>query len=338
LHTAIPAQHRGAEPGRAACERLRAEVDQALETLIPDGSPAELYEPARYVLAGGGKRLRPVLLLLTAGAYGVPAEAAMPAALAAEVFHNFTLVHDDIMDHAPTRRGRPTVHVRWDENTAILCGDYLMAVAYDQLARLESPRLSAVMAVFFRMVTALCEGQMLDKQFETTANVSVDEYLGMIDRKTGALVRAVLALGGLLGGATPAQLDALAEVGVAMGRAFQIQDDLLDLTSDDARWGKPIGGDLIEGKKTLLVLQALEQAEPEDADWLRRVIEGGGLEPPRVPEVRDRMRRLGVLDDAREAVGRYTALAEEALRTAVPPSPERDTLQWLIREMKGRVH
>jgi geranylgeranyl diphosphate synthase type II len=123
-----------------------------------------------------------------------------------------------------------------------------------------------------------------------------------------------------------------------MGRAFQIQDDLLDLTSDDARWGKPIGGDLIEGKKTLLVLQALERAEPEDADWLRRVIEGGGLEPPRVPEVRDRMRRLGVLDDAREAVGRYTALAEEALRAAVPPSPERDTLQWLIREMKGRVH
>lgn len=325
-------------PGRLVFDALRAEVDQALAGLIPAAEPSGLYEPARYVLDGGGKRLRPTLLLLTAGAYRVPTEAALPAALAVEVFHNFTLVHDDIMDHAATRRGRPTVHVRWDENTAILCGDYLMAVAYAQLARLASPELADVLATFHRMVTRLCEGQMLDKQYETSTQVSVEDYLDMIDRKTGALLQAVLELGGVLGGASGEQRDALGRLGQALGRAFQIQDDLLDLTSADERWGKPIGGDLIEGKKTILVLRALERAEARDEVWLAPVMRGDGLDPSRVGEARERMRALGVLEEARADVRRYTERAEGFLQSAVPVSAERETLRWLIDELKERLH
>ncbi|NBC18670.1 MAG: polyprenyl synthetase family protein [Bacteroidetes bacterium] len=321
----------------SAVAALKDLVDAALAELHLPDAPEALYEPVRYVLAGQGKRLRPVFLLLAADAFGTPPASALPAALAVEVFHNFTLVHDDIMDHADTRRGRPTVHVRWDTDTAILCGDYLMALSYDLLARSEAQRLPRLMRSFSEMVTHLCEGQTLDKAFETDEAVTVEQYLHMIDRKTGALLRTVLELGGLLGSATDAQLDALRRVGASAGRAFQIQDDLLDLIADGERWGKTVGGDLIEGKKTFLLLQALERADGAERAWFARVVEDRGLSPDEIPEARERMDRLGVLDAARTAVARYSATAMSALDT-LPEHPALQTLRWLIRRLQARHH
>ncbi|GIV59823.1 polyprenyl synthetase family protein [Rhodocaloribacter litoris] len=317
--------------------RLRAHVEAALGTLVAEAEPRTLYEPARYVLAGQGKRLRPVLLLLAAEVYGVSTDEALPAALAVEVFHNFTLVHDDIMDHAATRRGRPTVHARWDEATALLCGDFLMALSYDLLARTRAGSLAAMMPVYHRMVVRLCEGQALDKAFETRSRVSVEEYLHMIDGKTGALLEAVLELGALLGGAPAADREALRAAGQHLGRAFQIQDDLLDLVAEDDRWGKQVGGDLVEGKKTFLLLTALERAEGEEAAWFARVVEAGGLPEAEVEEARHRMDRLGVLQAAREAVRAYTAAAGRCLER-LPDTPARETLCWLFRRMQARLH
>lgn len=320
----------------AHVERLTALVEEHLGGLDLPAEPAILYEPVRYVLAGGGKRLRPVLLLLSAEVFGVPAERALPAALAAEVFHNFTLVHDDIMDHADERRGRASVHVLWDESTAILAGDFLMGLAYDLLARTETNRLAEIVRTFHTMVARLCEGQALDEGFEDRAEVSVPEYLAMIDRKTGALIECALTLGGLIGGATDPQRAALAEVGRAWGRAFQVQDDLLDLTADDDGWGKAIGGDLVEGKKTYLLLRALERARGEEHAWFHRIVTDGGLPAADVPEARRRMDDLGVLDEARRYVLDLYDDGERAL-AALPAGDARDALGWIAGRMARRV-
>ena len=321
----------------AHLDRLRALVEEGLAGLVPAPTPERLYEPVRYVLSGRGKRLRPLLLLLSAEAHGVPAPAALPAALGVEVFHNFTLVHDDIMDHSDERRGRPTVHVRWSEDTAILAGDYLLALSYDLLARTESPSLARLLRRYGAMVTALCEGQTLDKAFETQPAVTVADYLAMIDRKTAALLCWALEAGALLGGAPAGRVEALGQAGRHLGRAFQIQDDLLDLVADDGRWGKPVGGDLMEGKKTYLLLTALERAGADDDAFFRRIAEGTGLPPSDVADARERMRRLGVLDAARQAVDEHTEAGLSALDT-LPESPARTTLHWLFRRMQARLH
>ena len=322
-------------------ERLRAAVNQALPTLVTQPEPSAMYDPVRYVLEGKGKRFRPVLLLLAAEAFGAKTAMALSAALAVEVFHNFTLVHDDIMDHAAERRGRPTVHVKWDESTAILCGDLLLALSYDLLARLDArippERVAAILRAYYPMVGRLCEGQTLDKVFETQPDVAVADYLQMIDRKTGALLETALEIGGRVGGASERHLAALRQTGRQVGRAFQIQDDLLDLTADDARWGKTIGGDLIEGKKTFLLLRALERAEGDEHAWFQRIVEKRGLPAAQVPEARERMERLGVLGEARAAVARHSAAALDGL-DELPAAAAVETLRWLIRRMQARLH
>jgi len=318
-------------------DALRARVEAALATLVPPQDPAGLYEPVRYVLAGGGKRVRPLLALLAAEAFGVEAPRALPVALAVEVFHNFTLVHDDIMDHAPERRGRPTVHVRWDADTAILCGDYLLALSYDLLARAEAGALPRLLRVFSEMVARLCEGQTLDKSFESRPDVSVADYLHMIDCKTGALLQTALVLGGLVGEAEERHLATFREIGHRIGRAFQIQDDLLDLVADDTRWGKSIGGDLTAGKKTFLLLASLERVPPDEREWFAQIVHGGGLPAHEVAHARTRMERLGVLDEAREAVLHHTARATAGL-ASLPQSPAVDAIRWLIQRMQARVH
>lgn len=316
---------------------LRELVDAGLYGLEPALDPVSLYEPVRYVLQASGKRVRPVLLLLTAEALGADRVRAMPAALAVEVFHNFTLVHDDIMDHAPTRRGRPTVHARWDESTAILCGDYLVALSYDLLARVDAPHLPALFGAYFRMVRHLCEGQALDKEFESRADVTVEEYFQMIYRKTGALIETSFELGGWIAGADADTRDALRSVGRHVGRAFQIQDDLLDLVADDARWGKIVGGDLQEAKKTYLLLRALEVAEGADRAWFRRIVDERGLPESEIGEARARMERLGVLDEARTAVVEHSEAALAGLGV-LPESPARATLHHLIARLQHRLH
>ncbi len=324
---------------QAFVEGLRREVEQALAALPLPDEPAGLYGPVRYVLEGGGKRMRPLLVLLAADAYGGPdgLRRAMPAAVAVELFHNFTLVHDDIMDAATSRRGRATVHVRWDDATAILAGDLMMGMAYDLLARVEGAPTAELVRLFHRMVVRLCEGQSLDTAFERRLDVTVPEYLDMIERKTGALLEAALELGGLVGGADEAGRAALRTAGRELGRAFQIQDDLLDLTAESDGWGKTIGGDLVVGKRTFLLLRALERADGADRAWFGRILEERGLDSSAVPEARDRMERLGVLREARDAIEAHYRAGVEAL-AALPGGRATDALRELAARLMQRMH
>ena len=315
--------------------RFRDEVSDSLSGLIRTAKPDVLYDSARYVLAGEGKHVRPVLVLVSAAICGVPSANAMPAALAVELVHDFALVHDDIMDHAQSRRGRPAVHVAWDEDTAILCGDLLLAMSFDQVARTSSGRLAELVHAFASMVAALCEGQALDKDFERLAQVSTAQYLDMIDRKTGALLSVALEMGGIIGDAPEEMLAALRSIGCLMGRAFQIQDDLLDLVAGDPGWGKAVGGDLMEGKKTFLLLEALERAEGEDRAFFARIRKDSGLVESEIPEARRRMRALGVLDAARERVQQHSEAALAQVQV-LPPGLATSALVRMIGQMALR--
>ena len=312
-------------------------VSDALADLVVNREPAVLYDPVRYVLAGDGKRLRPVLLLLTAEMFAVARERALPVAMAVEVSHNFALVHDDIMDNAESRRGRPTVHVVWDTDTALLCGDMLMCISYDLIGQASPARGPCLMQTFSAMVAKLCEGQAMDKDFEQRPDVTTRKYLDMIDRKTGALLAASLEMGGILGEATSDQLSVLRDVGIETGRAFQIRDDYLDLVADDARWGKAIGGDLMEGKKTFLLLEALDRATGADRAFFARIHHGAGLAAGDIDEARQRMDALGVLAAARERVACHSEAAVRSLG-ALPKGAASQSLHWVIQEMAARAH
>lgn len=324
-------------PAKEVISALREAVEEALARVETRTEPAYLYEPVRYILTGGGKRIRPVLFLLTAEAFGASTKQAMPGALALEVFHNFTLVHDDIMDHASTRRGNETVHVKWDEGTAILCGDYLSALSFDLITQLDTPHLPSILKVYHRMIRLLCEGQALDKEYETRKHVTVDDYINMIDRKTGALIQAVFEIAGLLGSAAPQAVQKLGDLGLHVGRAFQIQDDLLDLTAENAKWGKMVGGDLVEGKKAYLLLRALESRDDEVVKFFSRIVEDNGLHPDKISQAKELLARSGILEDTKQAVLYHSTAAQNCL-DAVPASPAAEALKTLILSLQARMH
>ncbi len=323
------------DPSRHVAELGRL-VEDGLSGVVTGKHPANLYDPIRYVLAGGGKRFRPLLTLLSAEAFGVAPERALPAALAVEVFHNFTLVHDDIMDQAAERRGRPAVHVKWDPGDAILAGDRMLGLSYELLQKVEQVDARPLFETFHHMVRRLCEGQAFDKAFETRSDVTLQEYMVMIEGKTAALLEACLVLGGLIGGADPGQLKSLEALGRTLGLAFQIQDDLLDLTAQDPGWGKRIGGDLIVGKKTYLLLTTLETADAPNRAWFERILIQGGLDETEIDEARSRMSDLGVLDAARRALDDLYQEAQNAL-LRVPPGQPRQTLGWVIDRLSLRA-
>lgn len=316
---------------------LRDRIDEALVSLVAEREPRVLYESVAHVLQAGGKRVRPIVLLLVADASGSSVDRAFPAALAVEVFHNFTLVHDDLMDESDERRGRPTIHAKWDSGRAILAGDLMMGLSYDLLGRVDGCTLEALYDVYHPMVEKLCAGQALDEAFEHEELVSVEAYLDMIDRKTGALLSAAFELGGVIGGVSESDQRRLRRAGELVGRAFQIQDDLLDLTADDDDWGRAVGGDLVAGKKTFVTLCALERAEGEDYEWFARLVHDGGIPRNDVPEARARMDALGVFDDARKRVVSYTKQAYEQLEN-LPMSDSLTTLQWFLDRLQARTY
>ncbi|MBC7851409.1 MAG: polyprenyl synthetase family protein, partial [Chitinophagaceae bacterium] len=219
--------------------------------------PASLYEPNRYFLGLGGKRVRPVICLMGNELFDTINEDAWKVANAIELFHNFTLIHDDIMDKAPLRRGKPTVHEKFGASTALLAGDVMMVAAYESLAKLDRLYIHQVLHLFNRTAREVCEGQQLDMDFEKMESVSLDQYLRMIELKTSVLLAASLRLGAILGGAGEGNQKHLYEFGRNLGIAFQIQDDYLDAFGDPAKFGKQVGGDIVANKKTFLLLHAL---------------------------------------------------------------------------------
>lgn len=281
-------------------EAYRQRINRELSKLF-QAEPASLYEPARYILQGKGKRIRPILALMGAEAISGDSNPALPVALAVEVLHNFTLIHDDIMDKAELRHGRLTVHKKWDVDTAILTGDVMHAVAYSLLLRVGNDHLAKILSIFTDAVAVICEGQSYDKEFEHRHDVTLDEYLMMISKKTGRLISVSLELGGLAANATPAQARLLRKIGTLIGQAFQVQDDLLDIIAGD-KSGKVEGGDVIEGKKTFLLLKALELAKGKDKALLQHIIKHKGIEKERVPEVKAIYERCGVIDEARKLI------------------------------------
>lgn len=230
------------------------------------GKPYSLYEPVNYILSLGGKRVRPALVLLGAECFGGNMQDALPAAMSIELFHNFTLIHDDIMDVADIRRGNPTVHKKFGDNTAILSGDVMMVYAYEFL--IKSPNASQTISVFNRTAIEVCEGQQYDMEFETRNDVDISEYIKMIELKTAVLLGGALEIGALIAGASTSDCHQIYEFGRNLGLAFQLKDDILDTFAENAAFGKKIGGDIVQNKKTYLLITAMTDANTQQKEEL----------------------------------------------------------------------
>ncbi len=291
----------------------RKSIEKTLSSLFTVSQPASVYEPIRYVLGAGGKRLRASLVLLGCEAVGGKATDALPAAAAIEMLHNFTLVHDDVMDRADVRRGRPTVHKKWDTNVAILAGDEMIAYAYKSLLNTNTSRLREIIDIFNDAFVQVCEGQGLDKEFESRKHVSLNEYLLMIKKKTARVISAAVEIGSVIGGASPKLQKSLRQYGEHLGMAFQIQDDLLDVVGTQETFGKTIGGDIVEGKKTFLYLTALERSSAKDRALLLSPVPSNGTRRERIRNVKEIYKREGVIAGAQREISKRTMRAQRAL-------------------------
>ena len=318
------------------------DINKAIEALDWNREPKGLYEPIAYTLAAGGKRLRPQLALIAAESVingglisGTAIDDVLPAALALEIFHNFTLLHDDVMDKAQVRRGRPTVHVQWNENTAILSGDQMLIEAYKQLSNVPADKLPQVLRWFNEMATGICEGQQLDMNFEHTSQVTIEDYMEMIEKKTSVLLAYAMKIGGYIAGATPAQQEALYNFGLHIGLAFQIQDDILDVYGDPATFGKAIGGDICCNKKTFLLLSAMENADPESKAELLEWFLTTDRDQEKIAGVRKVYDRLGVREAGEAVMEEHTAQALAQL-DKLPQNAATESLRELAEKLATR--
>ena len=294
-------------------ERERKEIELRLNNIIKNRKPSSLYKPGNYILEGGGKRLRPILVLLSAKAVGGSISSFYNAAIAVELLHNFTLVHDDIMDNADKRRGRITLHKKYDLSTAILVGDSLLSVAYEYLLKDCNGNTKEILVTFTKGLVDVCEGQSLDKEYEVLKQVTLKEYLFMIEKKTAAMAEMCCKMGALLGNGTKDEVNALAKFGRNLGIAFQIQDDLLDIIGDEKEFGKICGGDLVEGKKTFLLLKALEVAKGDDLKKIKLIVKQRGISPDLIEEYKNIYLKLGVIEEAKKEIKKFSVKALKSL-------------------------
>ena len=254
-------------------EELLKKVNEALDNLVYDRQPASLYDPIRYVLSIGGKRVRPVLTLLTYNLYKDDPLSIMSQAIGLETYHNFTLLHDDLMDNADMRRGHETVHKKWDANRAILSGDTMLLQAFERVEECDPTKLPDVFKVFIQTTLEIGEGQQLDVEFETRNDVTEDEYIEMIRLKTSVLLACACKVGAIMAGASAEDTDNLYKFGEKLGLAFQLQDDLLDVYGNPAVFGKNIGGDITSNKKTYMLINAFNRATPAQREELTKWVE-----------------------------------------------------------------
>jgi len=309
-------------------------IEKAIAGIDYGDGPRGLFLPVEYTLEGGGKRLRPMLLLATCEALGGDVAGAVNQAVGIEMFHNFTLLHDDVMDKAEVRRGRPTVHRRWNESVAILSGDAMLTMATRLVARDAGDRLAAVLELFNTTAMEVYGGQQLDMEFETRRDVTVEEYVEMIRLKTSVLLACACKMGAIMAGASGEDADAMYRYGELLGLAFQLQDDNLDTYGDPALFGKEIGGDIINEKKTWLWINAMNR-EPER---LRRVLDQKLTDYLKISEVRKIYDDLNLKEEAQILIERYANEAIEAL-SAVGMTPEaRDFFTSLALKSAARSH
>lgn len=293
---------------------LQILIEDAVTKLHYPLQPAELYEPITYILSVGGKRMRPALLLMACDLFDGDVKAAVPPALAIEVFHNFTLVHDDIMDNAPLRRGKVTVHEKWNPNVAILSGDVMLVEAYKLMMQVDTTVLRQVLEVFSNTAVGVCEGQQFDMNFEQQDQVQIDDYLDMIRLKTAVLLGGALKIGALIGGASPVDADLLCSFGEKLGTAFQLQDDILDVYGDPDKFGKQVGGDIISNKKTYLLIKALELAGPAEKKELDQWLTATDFNATeKVTAVTALYNQLDVRQYAEQAMQEFAGKAFDAL-------------------------
>ncbi|MDC1472429.1 polyprenyl synthetase family protein [Flavobacteriaceae bacterium] len=277
--------------------------------------PKNLYEPVQYILNLGGKRLRPILTLMTADCFGGDVNKALDAALAVEVFHNFSLIHDDIMDDAPLRRGQQTVHEKWDLNTGILSGDAMLIMAYQLFENYPPETFQNLLTLFSKTALEVCEGQQYDVDFETRNAVSIAEYLKMIEYKTAVLVAAAMKMGAIIAGASEDDQNRCYEFGKNLGIAFQLQDDYLDAFGNPETFGKQVGGDIIENKKTYLFLKALEFSSENDRQKLRHLFNTTNTDSKtKVELVKQIFTTSGSAEATKKAITSYTKKAFEVLQ------------------------
>lgn len=299
--------------------------------------PKNLYEPISYILRLGGKRIRPTLTLMTAEIFGADYQEALPAALAIEVFHNFSLIHDDIMDDAPLRRGNETVHEKWDLNTGILSGDAMLILAYQYFEQYEPAVFRDLAKLFSKTAIQVCEGQQWDVNFEDREEVAIPEYLKMIEYKTAVLVAAAMKMGAIIATTCTENCELIYDFGLNLGLAFQLQDDYLDAFGDPATFGKQVGGDIIENKKTYLYLKAQEFSTPEQREELLHLFSIHPVDTTdKVASVKKVFEKTGAAAATQQAITDFTMIAFETLAKMNITEDKKDILRLFGEKLMSR--
>lgn len=318
-------------------QEFQERIIQEIGKLNFEIEPTRLYEPINYSLQAGGKRIRPVLTLLACDLFSGNIEKAIKPALALEIFHNFTLLHDDIMDNSNVRRNIPTVHKKWDNNVAILSGDAMMIKSYEFLFDLEPEILKNVLILFNQTAIEVCEGQQYDMDFETSNNVSIDEYINMIRLKTSVLIAGSLKVGALIAGASKKDSDYLYDFGLNIGLAFQLQDDLLDTYGDYSRFGKEIGKDIISNKKTFLLINALQFSDKESRKklefWLSQI---NFDSQTKIKEIKDIYDKLNIKSITEKRINSYFDIAINSLNKISVESNKKSELLAFASSIQQR--
>jgi geranylgeranyl diphosphate synthase type II len=312
-------------------------ISDYLQSQYETKEPRNLYEPIHYILKLGGKRMRPVLTLMSAEVFDADYKLALPAALAVEVFHNFSLVHDDIMDDAPLRRGNETVHEKWDINTAILSGDAMLILAYQYFEKYKTDVFRELAKLFSKTALEVCEGQQWDVDFETRDDVTIPEYLKMIEYKTAVLVAAAMKMGAIVAETSNENAELIYDFGLNLGLAFQLQDDYLDAFGNPETFGKQVGGDIIENKKTYLYLKAIEFASSEQREQLMHLF---SIHPndnlDKINSVKEIFNDCGASQATKQAIQDYTLKAFETLRKISIDNEKKEILKSFGENLMGR--
>lgn len=317
--------------------QLLDKINNHIAELQFDRTPAGLYEPIKYILSLGGKRIRPVLMLMAYNLYREDIIAAYAPATAIEVYHNHTLLHDDLMDRSDMRRGKPTVHKVWNDNTAVLSGDAMLIQAFRYMTDCPPQHLKEVMELFGLTTLEICEGQQLDMEFESRMDVKEDEYIEMIRLKTAVLLAASLKIGAMLAGATDTDADHLYHFGMHIGVAFQLQDDLLDVYGDPEVFGKKIGGDILCNKKTFMLIKALERADGKQQEKINRWLNAETYEPSvKIEAMTELYNQLDIRNVCENKMREYYTLAMESLSVVTVAEERKKELKNLVKMLMYR--